>query len=298
MAETSVHKVNSSSSPEGGMGQKYLACGVSLDMRLWQDLPAGTEQETTERDYETAGYAIKGRAELHLGQQVVLIEPGDSWIVPRGAPHRYRILEAFTAVEACHPPSVVHGRDRAAAKPASAPAQEAAPHARSESAASDRQMGSPIKINDQITVGGQPSGEELRTLAEQGFKTIVNLRAADEDNQPLTPAAEAKMAERLGMRYLHLPMARSDMQEHQVHDFRSQLDKLPAPIFVHCASGRRSGAFAMMHVAAEQGMSGAATLQKARQMGFECDNPKFVKNYVDQARPIPSDVSRNFAERL
>ncbi len=52
-----------------------------------------------------------GRAELHLAGQQVLLEPGDSWLVPKGVEHRYRILERFTAVEATAPPAQVHGRD-------------------------------------------------------------------------------------------------------------------------------------------------------------------------------------------
>lgn len=111
MAETSVHKVNSASSPEGKMGQKYLACGVGLGMRLWENIAVGKDHPATERDYETAGYVIKGRAELHLGDQKLILEPGDSWIVPRRARHSYHILEPFTAVEATHPPGVIHGRD-------------------------------------------------------------------------------------------------------------------------------------------------------------------------------------------
>ena len=110
MADTSVHKVNSATSPKGKMGQKYLACGVSLAMRLWEVEP-GKEDPPTERDYETVGYVIKGRAELHLGEQLLLLEPGDSWVVPHGARHSYRILESFSAVEATHPPAVIHARD-------------------------------------------------------------------------------------------------------------------------------------------------------------------------------------------
>ena len=35
----------------------------------------------------------------------------DLWVVPKGAMHRYRILQPFTAVEATAPPAQVHGRD-------------------------------------------------------------------------------------------------------------------------------------------------------------------------------------------
>ena len=111
MPDTSVKKVDSAYSPKGEMGQKYLASGKSLSMRLWEDEQPGEGKPLTQRDYETVGYVIKGRAELHLENQMVLLEPGSSWVVPKGASHTYKILEPFTAVEATSPPAQVHGRD-------------------------------------------------------------------------------------------------------------------------------------------------------------------------------------------
>jgi quercetin dioxygenase-like cupin family protein len=58
------------------------------------------------------GYVISGRAELHSEGQMVLLEPGNAWVVPRHARHTYKILEPFTAVEATHPPAEIHDRDR------------------------------------------------------------------------------------------------------------------------------------------------------------------------------------------
>jgi len=54
---------------------------------------------------------IRGRAELEIEDQKIKLEPGDCWVVPKGARHRYHILEPFTAVEATAPPAHVHGRD-------------------------------------------------------------------------------------------------------------------------------------------------------------------------------------------
>ena len=113
MADTTVIKVDSSKSPRGELGQKYLASGKSLAMRLWEKEESGDAKENVKRDYETVGYVISGRAELHLEGQMVLLEKGDSWVVPKGASHTYKILESFTAVEATQPPAHVHGRDDA-----------------------------------------------------------------------------------------------------------------------------------------------------------------------------------------
>jgi quercetin dioxygenase-like cupin family protein len=111
MGDKSITKVTSKHSPKGPMGQKYLASGVHVSMRLWEREQPGEPKPMTQRAYETVGYVIEGRAELHLEGQKVLLEPGDSWVVPKGSAHTYNILEPFTAVEATYPPAQVHGRD-------------------------------------------------------------------------------------------------------------------------------------------------------------------------------------------
>lgn len=111
MPDISVTKVEATYAPKGLEGQRYLAAGRSISMRLWDQEPPGEAKPVARRDYETAGYAIAGRAELVLEGQTVLLQAGSSWIVPKGTEHTYKILEAFTAVEATTPPAEVRGRD-------------------------------------------------------------------------------------------------------------------------------------------------------------------------------------------
>lgn len=109
-SDSTVKKVSSHASPAGDMGQFYLVSGKRLSMRLWRD-EAPQEMAAVRRDYEVVGYVIAGEAELTLENQTVKLEAGDSWLVPAGAEHSYRILQKFTAVEATAPPAQVHGRD-------------------------------------------------------------------------------------------------------------------------------------------------------------------------------------------
>ena len=111
MSDTTVKKVSSESSPKGDMGQKYLAMGKSVSMRMWENEQPTEPKPEQAREYETVGYVIQGKAELHLEGQVVKLETGDSWVVPKGATHTYKILEPFTAVEATSPPARVDDRD-------------------------------------------------------------------------------------------------------------------------------------------------------------------------------------------
>jgi quercetin dioxygenase-like cupin family protein len=111
MGDSSVTKVESGHSPKGSMGQRYLASGIHVAMRLWEEEPTGEPKPARRRDYETVGYVIAGRAELHLEGQTLVLNAGDSWVVPAGAEHTYKVVEAFKAVEATSPPAQAHGRD-------------------------------------------------------------------------------------------------------------------------------------------------------------------------------------------
>lgn len=115
MADTSVTKVEATHAPKGPEGQRYLASGRAVSMRLWDGVAAGDPMPPVRRDYETVGYVISGRAELVLEGQTVSLQAGSSWVVPKGAEHTYRILDAFTAVEVTHPPAEAKGRDAAPA---------------------------------------------------------------------------------------------------------------------------------------------------------------------------------------
>lgn len=141
-----------------------------------------------------------------------------------------------------------------------------------------------IRINDDVTVGAQPSVDQLEKLRQQGFRSIVNLRTEGEEEQPLSPAEEGRKVSALGMTYYHEPVDSKEMSEAQVDRFRERFADLPTPVYAHCKSGKRAGAFVMMDMAVRKGMSGEQTLKQAEDMGFECKEPelkKFVTGYVD-----------------
>jgi quercetin dioxygenase-like cupin family protein len=111
MGDSTIMKVESTYSPKGKLGQKYLASGKSLSMRLWDETGDTHKEANVARDYEVVGYVLEGSAELELEGQKIILKTGDSWVVPKGSRHTYHIKDRFCAVEATHPPAQVHGRD-------------------------------------------------------------------------------------------------------------------------------------------------------------------------------------------
>lgn len=105
MNATSAHKIDSAAAPRGEHGQIVLARGQSIAMRAWQNEAPGEPKAPTTRAYDTVGYVLAGRAELHCGGEILSLAAGDSYLVPRGISHTYKILESFSAVEATNPPA-------------------------------------------------------------------------------------------------------------------------------------------------------------------------------------------------
>jgi quercetin dioxygenase-like cupin family protein len=106
-----VSKVEAAQVEAGEMGQRYLAAGSRVAMRLWAAQQPSEGKPEAARDYETVGYVVTGRARLRAEDQTLELGPGDSWVVPAGVSHTYEIVEAFTAVEATSPPAQQAGRD-------------------------------------------------------------------------------------------------------------------------------------------------------------------------------------------
>lgn len=102
-ANSSSSNATSSASATGANGERHLAAGEHIAMRKWENEEPGEPKPVSRREYETIGYVLAGRAELHLGGKVTTLEPGSSWVVPHGAEHTYRILERFSAIEVTHP---------------------------------------------------------------------------------------------------------------------------------------------------------------------------------------------------
>ena len=147
------------------------------------------------------------------------------------------------------------------------------------------------KINESVSVGPQPCELDLKELAEIGFKSVVNLRALGEENQPLSPRQEGEKVEALGMQYRHFPVTMQTMAPDAVDRFRHTIAHLPQPVFVHCYRSMRAGALVMIDLAIKSGMTGKQTINKAMQMGFACDQPQlkqFVIDYIDSHSQVPS----------
>lgn len=157
----------------------------------------------------------------------------------------------------------------------------------------EESMGERIAVSDELAVGtGQPTRDDLRMLAAEGFRSVVDLRQEGERNQPLTPGPqERQAAESAGMAYVHLPVPTDRLSGDLLARFREEVSRLQKPVFVHCASGKRSGTFAFMHDAIDRGLSGREMMERAEEAGVLYGPQEIreeVRAFVDQKTGKPA----------
>ncbi|MBI4553974.1 MAG: MBL fold metallo-hydrolase [Candidatus Latescibacteria bacterium] len=149
-----------------------------------------------------------------------------------------------------------------------------------------------FRLSDRLGIGGQLTEADFDLIKARGYKTVVNLRSPQE-RSPLPFALEEARVRELGMEYVSLPVTRETLTTETVDRLSGLVQRDDrAPVFVHCASGRRSGALAILHLAVEHGWTAEQTFERARNLGFECESDAhlraFMREYLEGKRIVVS----------
>lgn len=102
----------------------------------------------------------------------------------------------------------------------------------------------PIQITrhtEQFACSGQITIDDLTTIAEAGFHTVICNRPDDEDGGGHAASTVlAQQAAALGLQFAYLPVARSGITPDQGAAMQALLVQLPGPVLAFCRSGTRS----------------------------------------------------------
>jgi uncharacterized protein (TIGR01244 family) len=98
------------------------------------------------------------------------------------------------------------------------------------------------QINDEYSVSGQITVDELDEIKAMGFKSIVCNRPDEEEpGQPHFAEIEAR-AKELGLEIRHIPVGRMGLTPEGVTAMVDAVEDFPKPMLGYCRSGARSTA--------------------------------------------------------
>ena len=141
------------------------------------------------------------------------------------------------------------------------------------------------QVNAHLYRGAQPRPEGLRRLAALGVKTVVNLRAADENSR-----AEELEVRAAGLQYFNVPLpayARPDAE--QVERALALIDAPEnRPVFVHCKHGEdRTGTVVAVYRISREGWTRERAEEEAEQRGMsrtQFEMRDYIADYYERTR--------------
>jgi uncharacterized protein (TIGR01244 family) len=137
-----------------------------------------------------------------------------------------------------------------------------------------------LRINEDFCTAGQPTIEELTALRDDGIRAVLNLRTPAEHDAD----AEKAAVEALGMKYFNIPVAGASPENSQADEFLELTDDADnRPMFIHCASANRVGAFWMIRRVLRDDWDLERAQTEAEQIGLRAPGLReFAVNYIDQ----------------
>ncbi|GAA6164507.1 bifunctional protein tyrosine phosphatase family protein/NAD(P)/FAD-dependent oxidoreductase [Pelagimonas sp. KU-00592-HH] len=142
------------------------------------------------------------------------------------------------------------------------------------------------KISEQISVSPQITAADVKTIAAQGFRSIICNRPDGEGpDQPSFDEIEAE-AVKAGLTCRHMPVISGKVTDESAAEFGTALMELPGPVFAYCRTGTRSATLWSLAQAAT--MKPAEILEATQAAGY--DMAGVVRRIVNGGK-TPTDTA-------
>jgi len=101
------------------------------------------------------------------------------------------------------------------------------------------------KLETTIACAGATSPDAIPAIKEMGYKSVINMRLADEPGANIDQ--EGIAAKNAGLRFIHIPFNGQQPDPKTAEYFLTAVrDPANMPAFIHCASGNRVAAMWMI----------------------------------------------------
>jgi len=136
------------------------------------------------------------------------------------------------------------------------------------------------RVDAAVACGGATDTAALDGLAKDGFKSVINLRQASENNANIEQ--NTAKAKELGLKYIHIPFNAQQPDPKVVDQFLAAIaDKSNQPAYVHCGSASRVGSVWLVKRVLQDGWTVEKATEEAKAIGLRGEPlEKFALDYI------------------
>ncbi|MBH8562912.1 hypothetical protein I8748_12090 [Nostoc sp. CENA67] len=121
------------------------------------------------------------------------------------------------------------------------------------------------EINDELAIAGQITPEQLQEIADDGYKSVLNLRL---QNELGILDREQEKIELLGLKYINFPIQIEEINYQLASQVFQIITQLPKPTLIHCDNSMRSAAIVLLYISTKQGITFENAFQKTIKLGL------------------------------
>lgn len=133
-------------------------------------------------------------------------------------------------------------------------------------------------VTESLAIGNVVSLEELSSIAQKGYQTVLDLCTEAENNQ-----LNVEVVGKFGLNLVPFPVNRHQLTPELLQAFIQILDIAPQPIYIRCASGLRAGVMTLLTLATRENWTEQQYLEKRQALGLQhqpnCPLETFTREY-------------------
>ncbi len=117
---------------------------------------------------------------------------------------------------------------------------------------------------------GQPDAVSLQRLAQEGVKTVVNIRRPSELEG--LGFDEPSVVGKTGMAYLNIPVTPATLSTDDVDQLAEILARAEGPVMLHCGSSNRAGGLWATYLVRHRGVDLEAAIDIGKAAGLRSES--------------------------
>lgn len=115
-----------------------------------------------------------------------------------------------------------------------------------------------------VMAAAQPTGEQIQLAAEDGYRTLLDLRPREEPRE----FDEILAARQNGLAYVNIPVTLATLGQATIDRFLEAMERAERPVLLHCGTANRVGAMIYAWLVLEKRLPPEQALKRAKAAGL------------------------------
>ena len=133
------------------------------------------------------------------------------------------------------------------------------------------------RVEDGISIGPQPTGQDLQDARRQGIRTVIDFRLPSE-----TATSNEALTKSQGLAYVNIPVDKAALSASRISELDAAMKGKEGAFLLHCATGARAALLLSLSKAKQHDWTPEQAFAEAMRVGFDLKTSPEYSRFVAQ----------------